>query len=150
MSDSSREVLSKNKTKIHLDSGNIYYNNLNIRESIYDFMRAQQVKIKEFIDFDLDTNHDFEFYLNQVIIGTTDDKFDIDTHSTSKFLFYHFSNLRRDFGEEAYKIRHTIILDNLHALDKLHSKNWPYFIDRVLEISNDNFSLVSLFIFDQN
>ena len=113
-------------------------------------MRAQQVKIKEFIDFDLDTNHDFEFYLNQVIIGTTDDKFDIDTHSTSKFLFYHFSNLRRDFGEEAYKLRHTIILDNLHALDKLHSKNWPYFIDRVLEISNDNFSLVSLFIFDQN
>ena len=42
-----------------------------------------------------------------MIIGTTDDKFDIDTHSTSKCLFYHFNNLRRDFDEEAYKIRHT-------------------------------------------
>ena len=59
-------------------------------------------------------------------IGTTDDKFDIHTHKTSKFLFYYFNKLRRDFGKEAYQIRHTIILDDLHAIEKLQSKNWPY------------------------
>ena len=71
----------------------------------------------------LDINYDFDFYLNEVIIGTTDDKFDIDTHSTSKFLFYHFNNVRRDFSEEAYKIRHTIISGDLHAIEKLQSKD---------------------------
>ena len=58
-----------------------------------------------------------------MITDTTDDKFDIDTHSTSKLLFYHCNNLRHDFGEEAYKIRHTIISDDLHAREKNQSKN---------------------------
>ena len=40
-SDFAHEVLSKNKMKIYLDTGNIYYNNLNMRESIYSFMNAQ-------------------------------------------------------------------------------------------------------------
>ena len=100
-SDFARKVLSKNKIKIHLDTGNIYYNNLNMRESLYSFIHVLQDKTKIIIDFDLDSNNDFQFYSNQVIVGVTDDKFDIDTHSTSKFLFYHFHNLRRDLGEEA-------------------------------------------------
>ena len=97
-SDFAREVLSKNIMKIHLDTGNIYYNNLNMRESIYSFMHAQHDKTKKIIDFDLDINDDFEFYLNEVIASVTDDKFDIDTHRTSAFLFYHFNNLRRNLG----------------------------------------------------
>ena len=88
--------------------------------------------------------------MNEVISGTTDDKFDIDTNSTSKFLFYHFNNLRHDFGEVAYKIRHTIISNDLHALEKLQSTNWPYFIDRLLEISKRNITELNLFNFDQN
>ena len=63
------------------------------------FMLAQQNERKKFVDFNLDINADFDFYLNEVIIGTSDNKFDIDTHSISKFLFYRFNNLRRDFGE---------------------------------------------------
>ena len=41
LSDFGREVLSKNKMKIHLDSRNVYYNASNMRESICDFMIAQ-------------------------------------------------------------------------------------------------------------
>ena len=103
--DFAHKVSSKNKMKIYLDTGNIYYNNLNMRESIYSFMGAQQDETKKFIDFDLDINDNFEFYFNEVIVVVTDDKFDIDTHSTSKFLFYHFNNLRHDLGEELYKVK---------------------------------------------
>ena len=99
-SDFAKEVLAKNKMKIHLDTGNIYYDNLNMRESIYSFMHAQQDETKTLMDFELDISDDFEFYL--IIAGITDDKFDMDMHSTSKFLFYHLNNLRRDLGEEAY------------------------------------------------
>ena len=118
-SDFAREVLSKNKMKIHLDTGNIYCNNLSMRERIYSFMHAQQDETKKFIDFDLDINSDFEFYLNEVIAGVTEDKFDIDANTISKFLFYHFNNLRRDLGEEIYKVRHTIVSDDQHALECL-------------------------------
>ena len=109
-----------------------------------------KTKQKKIRDFELDIDDDFEFYLNEVISGMTDDKFDIDTNSTSKFLFYHFNNLRRDFGEVAYKIRHTIISNDLHALKKLQSTNWPYFIDHLLEISKRNITELNLFDFDQN
>ena len=139
-----RKVLSKNKMKIHLDTGNIYYNNLNMRESIYIFLHAQQNETKKFIDFDLDINDDFEFYMNEVIAGVTDDRFDIDTHSTSKFLFYHFNNLRRDLGEEAYKVRHAIVSDDQHALESLQSKDWSYFITRLLEVSSGDISSLIL------
>ena len=42
LSDFAHMVLSKNKMKTYLDTGNICYNNLNMRESIYSFMCAQQ------------------------------------------------------------------------------------------------------------
>ena len=47
-------------------------------------------------------------------------------HSTSKFLFSHFNNFRRDLGKESYTIRHTIALDNPHALEVLQNKYWLY------------------------
>ena len=66
-SDFACEALSKNKVKIHLDTGNIYYNNLNMIERIYSFMLAQQDETKKLTDFDLDINDDFEFYLDEMI-----------------------------------------------------------------------------------
>ena len=53
----------------------------------------------------------------------------MDIHSTFKFLFYHFNNLRHDLGEEAHKIRHTIVSDDQHALEIMPSKDWPYFLN---------------------
>ena len=117
---------------------------MNMRESIYSFMHAQQDKTRKIIDFDLGINDDLEFYLNEVIVGVTDDKFGIDTYSTFKFLFYHFNNLRRDLGGEAYKVKHTIVSDNQHALESLQSKDWSYFINRLLEVFNSDISSLNL------
>lgn len=74
------------------------------------------------MDFELDVSDDFEFYLNETVAGITDNKFDMYMHCTSNFLFYLFNNQRRDLGEEAYKIRHTIVSDNQHVLETLQSK----------------------------
>ena len=78
--------------KIHLETGNIYYNNANMQENINDFLLAQQ-----------DKTDNFDFYLNEIIAPITNDKDDMDTHSTSKFLFYHFNNLRFGLNENARK-----------------------------------------------
>ena len=75
-------------------------------------MHAQQDENKKLMDFEFDISDNFELYLNKIIAGITEDKFDMDMHTMSKFLFYHFNNLSRNLGEEAYKIRHHIISDN--------------------------------------
>ena len=56
--------------KTHLDSGNIYYNYLNMKESIYDFMIAQQNERKKIEDFNSDINSDF--YLNWFLLKWSD------------------------------------------------------------------------------
>ena len=48
----------------------------------------------------------------------------MDTNNTSKFLFYHFNNLRHDLNEDAYKTRHTIVSD-----DQTHWKFYSVEID---------------------
>ena len=80
----------------------------------------------------------------------TDDKFDIDTHSTSKFLFYYFNNLRRDLGEESYKVRYTIVSDDHHVLECLQSKDGSYFINRLLEVYNGAILSLNLSGISQN
>ena len=121
-----------------------------MRESIYSFMHAQQNETKKLMDFELEISDDFEFYLNEVIVGITDEKFDMDMHSISKFLFYHFNNLRRNLGEEACKIKYSIVLDDQHAIETLQSKDWPYFINCLLELSEGDITLLNLNGISQN
>ena len=97
------------------------------------------MKQKKLMYYKIDLTDDFEFYLNEIIAPITNDKDDMDTNSTSKFLFYHFNNLRHKFlDEDTYKIRHTIVSDDQYALDVLQSRDWPYLIDRLLEVSKGN------------
>lgn len=54
-------------------------------------MLVQLDESKKFIELDLDIKDNFEFYLNEVIAGVTnDEKFNIVTYSIFKLLFYHF------------------------------------------------------------
>ena len=90
------------------------------------------------MDHKIDLSGDFDFHLNEIIAPITKDKYDMDTNSASKFLFYHFNNLRRNLNEDACKIRHTFVSDDQYVLEFLQSRNWPYFIDSILEISEDD------------
>ena len=65
----------------------------------------------------------FDFCLNKIIAPITNDKDDIDTHSTSKFLSYDFNNLRLDLNENTYKIRHAIILNEQYVLEVSQSSD---------------------------
>ena len=38
---------AKNKTETYIDTANIYYSNLNMRESMYNFIHSQQGKTKK-------------------------------------------------------------------------------------------------------
>ena len=143
-----RDVLQKNKLKIHLESGEIYLDNINTGESIYNFLRAQEDFSKRFLNLDINLTGDLEYYIKEILDRVTDDKFDVHINSTSKFLFYRFNNFRQLFGLSTFAIRHTQISDDRYALKILQNKNWPYFVKTVLELSNDNVDLSS--VTDQN
>ena len=106
-SDYAREILAK----IHLDTGNIYHGNTNLEESIYDYLLAQQNETKKHFDYDINFTGEFDSYINEITNLITNDRGDLHTHSTSKFLLYYFNNLMRDINEDTYKIRHTLISD---------------------------------------
>ena len=53
-------------------------------------------------------------------------------------MFYSFTNYENLISEETYKVKHTIIAGDNYALEKMQSKNWPYFIERLIEISEGN------------
>ena len=58
--------------------------------------------------------------------------------------------MRLDLGEEPCKVTHTIVSDDQHALEILQSRHWPYFINRLLEVSDGSISSFSLAGIGQN
>ena len=91
---------------------------------------------------------DLEYIIREILDGVTDVKFAVHINSISKFLFDLFDDLRRSFGLSSFAIRHTQISDDKYALETLQSKNWPYFVITVLEVSNGDVNLSS--VADQN
>ena len=100
-----RDVLQTNKLKIHLESGEIYQDNINTGESLYNFLRAQEEVSKKFLNLDINLSGDLEYYIRKILDRVTDEKFNVHINSTSKFFFYRFNNFRQSFG-------HTQISDD--------------------------------------
>ena len=73
--------------KIHVESGNIFHNNIDTNESIYSFFQQQEDSSKAFINFDFkfgDSYSDcFEWLINKVK-SKQGDKYDVLTSKTSK------------------------------------------------------------------
>ena len=40
-------------------------------------------------------------------------------------------------SKEIYKTRHIIISNYQFALEKYNNENWPYFVERIIEISKE-------------
>ena len=72
-----RDVFQKNKLKIHLESGEIYLDNINTGESIYNFLRAQEEVSKKVLNLDINLTGDLEYYIREILDRVTDDKFDV-------------------------------------------------------------------------
>ena len=66
-SDYAREILAKNKIKIHLDTGNINRGNANLEESVYYFLLVRQNKTKKVLHYEINYIGDFDPYKNEII-----------------------------------------------------------------------------------
>ena len=141
VSDCACEILAKNKIKIYLDTRNIYCDNTNLEESIYDFILTQQNKPKIPLDYEINFTGGFNSYINEIMNPNRDD---LHTLSASKVLFYHFNDLMHNLNEDTYKTRHILISDNKYMLEVLQSKFWSYFVKKILEVSQGDISLLNM------
>ena len=82
-------IMNENRISIHIESGDIFFDNEIALESIYLFMYAQQNYEKKLLKFKLWYGGDFDSYLSTylaVIKSGNDNKYDILTHT---FCFTH-------------------------------------------------------------
>ena len=134
-------ILSKNKLKIHLESGQFFHNNIITNESIYDFLLKQQDETKKELLIQVPVGNDFEVYVRELLTNVKDDDYDLHTNSTAKFLFYNFNTFRSVHRLNPLTIRHSQTITNEKAISILQSNNWQYFVNQLLDIANGRINL---------
>ena len=134
-------LLTKNKLKIHLESGQFFHNNIITNESIYDFLLKQQDETKRELYPEVLVGNDFEFYVNELLTNVQDNDYDLHTNSTAKFLLYNCNTFRLANRLKPLSIRHSQIVTNEKAISILQSNTWGYFIEQLLHFANGNISL---------
>ena len=134
-------LLTKNKLKIHLESGQFFHNNIITNESIYDFLLKQQDETKKELYVEVLVGNDFEFYVNELLANVQDNDYDLHTNSTAKFLLYNCNTLRLANRLKPLSVRHSQIVTNEKAISILQSNTWEYFVEQLLHFANGNISL---------
>ena len=115
-----KNLLMKNKIQIHIDSGQIFHDN---KITLYDFLKKQQDLNKKELKMDLPISDDFNYHVIEILKNIKDDTFDLNSDSTSKFVFYNFNTFRSLLGKEIFTLRHSIIANEEYALETLENRN---------------------------
>ena len=67
LSEFCARIMKEDKLKIHIESGNIYFDDFNTGETIYDFLKMQQNDEKANIDFDFYYNNSYADYFKDYL-----------------------------------------------------------------------------------
>ena len=67
MSDLGRKTMTQNKLSIHIESGDIFYNNYNIDENFFNFLLSQQNDEAAFIPRKISFKDSFEAYIGSFL-----------------------------------------------------------------------------------
>ena len=134
-------ILQSNDLKIHIETGNIYFQDTDTNESIFELIKNQQNISKGVIHTELKFDGSYKSYF-QWILNEFDAKqktnFDIFSNKNTKYLVYRFNDFQNSIGESLIKIRHTLVTDNYLAAEEIQNQDWEYFIERVIEVCKCN------------
>ena len=133
-----QEALARDGISIHVPTGQIFVNNENTGESIFDFLRNQQDETKKKIPLDFSYDDDYYDYIAKYLPGISESdetQYDFNSFKTSKFLFHLFNKFQEVNGRNKQSLRHTKLSDGNYALGEIQNRNWPYFIDKIIEYS---------------
>ena len=103
ISDAGQNIMTNNSLSIHIESGNIFYQNFNTNENFYNFLPAQQDEMKVILPKRISYHNSFKRYSQNFLQSfSTDDveKFDLYANKNSKYLFYKFNDQIDASGEK--------------------------------------------------
>ena len=136
-----KNILLKNKLKIHLKSGQFFHNNIITNKSIYDFLLKQKDETKKELLIEVPSRDDIEVYVRELLTNVKDDEYDLHTNFTAKFLFYYFNTYRSINRLNPLTLRHSQTVTNKEAISILQTNNWQYFVEQLLHIANGEINL---------
>ena len=136
-SDIGSQIFRENLLSIHIEMENIFYDNHNTNESIYDFLLKQQDETKTITHATLTYKNSFPIYLRYIldnIDGETVDKFDFFTNKNVKYLFYKFNDYLLFNGLNTVPIRHSKIPENEIIMKEVQNRYWQYLVESVMQL----------------
>ena len=137
-SEACRDALQRDNMSIHVPTGDIFINNQNTQESLYGFLDNQSDETKKDIPLDFSYDDDLNDYMTKYLPSINDYdemKYDFLANKNSKFLFNLFNKHQERLGRKTLAVKHTKVSADDYALQKLQERNWPYFIDRIIQFS---------------
>ena len=134
LSDLRRKTMTQNKLSIHVESGDIFYDNHNTEENFYIFLLFQQNDEAAYVLKKFSYNDTFEKYTTSFLQNFSIDdqeKFDLLAFKNSKYLFYRFNDFVKIYGNPRYKLLHTRKMLDSVALKKLEDKNKQFLVEKI-------------------
>ena len=138
-SDMGQNILTNNSLSIHVERGNIFYDNFSTNENFYNFLLAQQDETKRFIPKRISYHRSFERYMKQFLPAFSleeSDKYDFLTNKSSNYLLYKFSDWIELLNAEKIKIRHSSVVKNdvgLIGIEKKTTSFWQKKLSAILK-----------------
>ena len=121
-SSKGEQIMQENSTSIHLKSGNLFHDNLNTRESFYDFLLNQQDENIVIIKKKISYYKTFKVYLRDFLQSFDHEeinKFDLFSDKKVKYLFYKFKVYLEATHQPKKNIRHTKKVNDKFSLEKM-------------------------------
>ena len=135
LSDLGRQTMTQNKLSIHVESGDICYDNYNTEENFYSFLLSQQNDEAAYVPKRFSYSNTFEKYITSFLqMFSIDDqeKFDLLAFKNSKYLFYRFNDFVKIYGNPRYKLLHTRKMLDTVGMQKVEDKNNQFLIEKII------------------
>ena len=105
MFDLGCKIMTQNKLTIHVDSGDIFYDNHNTGENFYSFLLSQQNDEAAYVPKKFSYRDSFESYISTFLQNFSIDdqeKFNLLAFKNSKYLFCRFNDFIKAYGNPRY------------------------------------------------
>ena len=135
--------MTQNKLSIHVQSGDMFYDNHNTGENFYRFLLSQQNNEAAFVPKKVSYRNSFEQYITTFLQAFSIDdqeKFDLLAFKNSKYLFYRFNDFIKAYGNPRYKLLHTRKMLDSSGIKKVEEKNKQFLIEKIIHgVEFENF-----------
>ena len=111
--------MTNNSLSLHIENGDIFYNDFNTKQNFYNFAVAQQDESKQFIPKRISYPYSFEKYMRNYIPSFSIDEIenlDMLSNKNVKYLLYKFNDWIKSLGAEKVFIRHSSKVNDIVGL----------------------------------